>query len=333
MSFLTTTTTNMRAARRPSWLNSLKRQLPPVNYITLHYLYFVMTCLLASIVFWLCPSSEGAGRIDYTDCLFLVVSAMTEAGLNTVNLSEMSTVCCYFLSLSVFLYFLLSLLPHPLYALQVVIFVFKNHTLEKIQESKTNLSKLQAQQSILFVLIIIGSSIFVSIATVLSRKWVIEARFKHLLKSHSSHRRRSRQSTASRRPDDFNGERAELELAKTAKAHGDMSGFESRHSEPRDPISTPELPERGRVPGLEEGGEEGEAAPLDLDQDRISHLRYAPSTPPGVGRPRILSFTGVGAHPLSTSYRKADGGDGISLRGRAQEMSVGKGEGELDGAE
>ncbi|TVY39003.1 High-affinity potassium transport protein [Lachnellula subtilissima] len=64
--------------------------LPPLNFITVHYTYFICTCLLASLIFYLC-SDDPAYSISYTDSLFMVVSAMTEAGLNTVNLSTMST--------------------------------------------------------------------------------------------------------------------------------------------------------------------------------------------------------------------------------------------------
>ncbi|RYP34167.1 hypothetical protein DL767_004394 [Monosporascus sp. MG133] len=44
---------------------------------------------------WLLPSGSGVPRtrvgISYVDSLFLVISAMTQAGLNTVNLSQMTT--------------------------------------------------------------------------------------------------------------------------------------------------------------------------------------------------------------------------------------------------
>ncbi|KAH8881654.1 TrkH-domain-containing protein [Thozetella sp. PMI_491] len=67
----------------------LARLLPPLNFITIHYVYFIVVCLVSSAIFW--GSSNPARSISYTDSLFLVVSAMTEAGLNTVNLSEMTT--------------------------------------------------------------------------------------------------------------------------------------------------------------------------------------------------------------------------------------------------
>lgn len=45
--------------------------------------------MISSIVFW--GSSTPARSITYTDSLFLTVSAMSLAGLNTVNLSEINT--------------------------------------------------------------------------------------------------------------------------------------------------------------------------------------------------------------------------------------------------
>lgn len=70
-------------------IHHISVQLPPRNFITLHYAYFIGTCLVASIIFW--GSSSPPKSITYTDSLFLVVSAMTLAGLNTINLSELNT--------------------------------------------------------------------------------------------------------------------------------------------------------------------------------------------------------------------------------------------------
>jgi hypothetical protein len=70
-------------------LQKIQAYLPPLNFITLHYAYFILTCLVASIIFYC--SSRPTWDITYTDSLYLVVSAMTEAGLNTVNLSTMTT--------------------------------------------------------------------------------------------------------------------------------------------------------------------------------------------------------------------------------------------------
>lgn len=116
------------AARR------LREFLPPLNFITIHYAYFLVVTLISSLIFW--GSSDPGFSISYTDSLFLVVSAMTESGLNTVNLSQMTT----------------------------------------------------WQQIILFLLIIFGSSIWVSIWTVAFRKNMLEQRFDVIAgKGHARH--------------------------------------------------------------------------------------------------------------------------------------------------
>ncbi|SPJ70951.1 related to TRK1 - Potassium transporter I [Fusarium torulosum] len=63
--------------------------IPPINFITLHYAYFIFGSLLFSVIFW--GSSEPSHSIPYIDCLFLVVSSFCDVGLNTVNLSEITT--------------------------------------------------------------------------------------------------------------------------------------------------------------------------------------------------------------------------------------------------
>jgi hypothetical protein len=62
--------------------------LPEPNFITLHYLYFIVTCLITAIIFW--GSSTPPRSVRFIDSLFLAVSAMTEAGLNTINLSTLN---------------------------------------------------------------------------------------------------------------------------------------------------------------------------------------------------------------------------------------------------
>ncbi|KAK4181000.1 cation transport protein-domain-containing protein [Triangularia setosa] len=103
--------------------------LPPLNFITIHYAYFISVCLVSSLIFW--GSSNPVRSISYIDSLFLVVSAMTEAGLNTVNLSQLTT----------------------------------------------------WQQTLLFLLIIFGSSIWVSIWTVIARKHAFEQRFQDVVQA------------------------------------------------------------------------------------------------------------------------------------------------------
>ncbi|OTA68669.1 TrkH-domain-containing protein [Hypoxylon sp. EC38] len=115
-------------------MHTLRSLLPPLNFITIHYAYFIIVCLVSSLVFW--GSSDPKFSISYVDSLFLVTSAMTEAGLNTVNLSQMTT----------------------------------------------------WQQVLLWLLIIIGSSIWVSIWTVLVRKHAFEVRFEEIVRKERKRR-------------------------------------------------------------------------------------------------------------------------------------------------
>lgn len=56
--------------------------LPPANFLTLHYVYFIVTCLISSVIFY--SASTPWKSVSYIDAIFLCVSAMTGAGLNTV---------------------------------------------------------------------------------------------------------------------------------------------------------------------------------------------------------------------------------------------------------
>lgn len=64
---------------------SIKPWLPPVNYITVHYAYFIVLGLVFTLIFW--GSSAPSLSISFWDSLFLAFSALTSAGLNTVNVS------------------------------------------------------------------------------------------------------------------------------------------------------------------------------------------------------------------------------------------------------
>ncbi|OTB00695.1 hypothetical protein M426DRAFT_324056 [Hypoxylon sp. CI-4A] len=122
------------------------RILPPLNFITIHYAYFIVVPLISSLVFW--GSSDPKYSIPYVDSLFLVTSAMTEAGLNTVNLSQMTT----------------------------------------------------WQQVLLWLLIIIGSSTWVSIWTVLVRKHAFEVRFQEVVRKERKRRLERRNASLSLLP-------------------------------------------------------------------------------------------------------------------------------------
>jgi hypothetical protein len=58
------------------YVQQIRPYLPPLNFITVHHLYFFGTCIVTSVIFY-CTSTP-AWSISYTDSLFLVVSAMTE---------------------------------------------------------------------------------------------------------------------------------------------------------------------------------------------------------------------------------------------------------------
>jgi hypothetical protein len=106
--------------------HTIRPVLPDWSFITIHYLYFLVVCFVASLLFW--ATSTPSRSVSYIDSLFLVLSAMTEAGLNTVNLSQLNTF----------------------------------------------------QQVILFILIILGSAIWVSTATVHVRKRAFEDKLQEL---------------------------------------------------------------------------------------------------------------------------------------------------------
>ncbi|KAH8900548.1 TrkH-domain-containing protein [Thozetella sp. PMI_491] len=67
----------------------IRPYLPPINYITLHYAYFIGTTIVATLIFW--GTSAPAYSIGWWDSMFMVMSALTASGLNTVNVSQLTT--------------------------------------------------------------------------------------------------------------------------------------------------------------------------------------------------------------------------------------------------
>ncbi|KAK1056452.1 hypothetical protein LTR33_013895, partial [Friedmanniomyces endolithicus] len=118
-------------------LRFLRRQRPPLNFITVHYAYFFAVCLLSAIIFWGANTPQTTVRVSFADSLFLTVSAMTLAGLNTVNLSELNTF----------------------------------------------------QQTLLFLLIVLGSAIWVSAFVVHVRKRAFERKFADVIEARKQKRR------------------------------------------------------------------------------------------------------------------------------------------------
>ncbi|RDL31144.1 uncharacterized protein BP5553_09933 [Venustampulla echinocandica] len=70
-------------------IRKIKFYLPPVNFISIHYIYIITTSLIASIIFW--GSSSPSRSITYTDSLYTTVSSMTVTGLTTLDLNQLTT--------------------------------------------------------------------------------------------------------------------------------------------------------------------------------------------------------------------------------------------------
>lgn len=117
--------------------------LPPFNFITLHYAYFLVTPLICSAIFW--GAATSSRSVAYVDALFLCVSAMTGAGLNTVRSALLG------------------------YREPLLNFLF----------SQLDLSSLNSfQQSILFALLFLGHAILISSTVLFVRKRAFELKFK-----------------------------------------------------------------------------------------------------------------------------------------------------------
>ncbi|KAF4456599.1 high-affinity potassium transport [Fusarium albosuccineum] len=70
-------------------VSQVQRLIPPINFITIHYIYFIFGSLFFAVIFW--ASSEPSRSVPFIDCLFLVVSSFCDTGLNTVDLSDLTT--------------------------------------------------------------------------------------------------------------------------------------------------------------------------------------------------------------------------------------------------
>lgn len=240
-------------------LRIFRHQVPDLNFITLHYLYFICTALLAAVVFW--GSSTPPRSFGFTDCLFLTVSAMTEAGLNTVNLSTLNTF----------------------------------------------------QQIILFLLILAGSTIFVSISVVHIRRSAFENRIHFVLRKNRKTKSRIWKSLSKSRINQdldtlkASGQDRNLESNSENLNHLNFSGVwksenqpsrqdESDENKPITPINPThqELPKRNVQV-------EPQLSPVRPDHISFStDSQFREASREGRGRNhrhRILSFSGVGARP------------------------------------
>lgn len=116
-------------------LHRLRRHLPRPTFLLLHWAYIITTCMVSSIIFW--NLSTPHGYVSYVDSLFLIVAAMTQAGLNTLNLSSLNT----FQQCIIFVHIILG---NPIFVSAFVVHVRKHafHTrFRKVAEDKQSKRK------------------------------------------------------------------------------------------------------------------------------------------------------------------------------------------------
>ncbi|KAK8064971.1 hypothetical protein PG997_011718 [Apiospora hydei] len=131
------------AVLRDDWAEKwrvVRPYLPPVNFITVHHAYFIFVSLIAAAVFYAIASAESTFTVSFVDSWFLITSAFTASGLNTVNLSALAT----------------------------------------------------GQQVVLFIMLILGSPVLVSLFTIWFRYHIFEKRFDHIVEMEREKRRRKR---------------------------------------------------------------------------------------------------------------------------------------------
>ena len=227
----------------------IRRWLPPCNFITLHYAYFIVTCMIASVIFW--GASTPTKSVRYIDALFLCVSAMTLSGLGSINLSVINTF----------------------------------------------------QQIMLFLLIMIGSAIFVSAFVVHLRKRAFEKKFRIIVgkgrlkdgtrrRTTSLHRTSMHELAGIRRPS-----------AASASKDGRFTDDDKKSTQPPPTIGMSSTAGGNEKSQLESAIVDGDAED-SVDSPRLTFsrdTRFRPSTTSQLSprrRSRLSSGTlGVGVRP------------------------------------
>ncbi|KAJ5551984.1 hypothetical protein N7461_006682 [Penicillium sp. DV-2018c] len=169
--------------RRQTW-DIILAILPPLNFLTLHYFYFIATCLTTSVLFYL--TSTPWRSVSYVNSIFMCVSAMTGAGLNTMDLSTLNSF----------------------------------------------------QQAILFVLLILGHAILISLTVLLVRKKAFEAKFKGV----SDARERERSTRRSLAVNSQVMDRASAQRSTGFDLPGDSTERQGPESLPKTSVSVNEAP-------------------------------------------------------------------------------------------
>ncbi|KAL3425030.1 cation transporter [Phlyctema vagabunda] len=106
--------------------SSIARLVPRINFLTIHYVSFICTILLFSIIFW--ASSPQPRQVSYVNSLFMTASAMTETGLHTLNLSTLNT-------FQQVLLFILTIIGNPIFVSWLVVLFRKRGFEKKFQEA------------------------------------------------------------------------------------------------------------------------------------------------------------------------------------------------------
>ena len=246
----------------------MRSKLPGTTFLTVHYAYFILTSLISAVIFW--SAATPFRSVSFTDSLFLTVSAMTLAGLNTINLSTLNTV----------------------------------------------------QQAILFLLIMLGSAIFVSSFVVHIRRKAFDQRFRSQIEEEQRSRTRSAwfPSTLSRSMTSRSRSRVRSDLpVKSVDADQISDGMavgrnskDSVRNEERDQSEKERVKPGGDSSSLQPGPATAPTSPLPSPRSpseaQDDHVTFSNTTvfretqDSGIVR-RIFSMNGVGARNDGGSAR------------------------------
>jgi len=74
------------AQRRAAIIKLLKSIIPlDLNFIAIHYIYLLCLAFVSSLILYI------AGGLQYVDALFFGSGAVTQSGLNTVDVNALNT--------------------------------------------------------------------------------------------------------------------------------------------------------------------------------------------------------------------------------------------------
>ncbi|KAH7377495.1 cation transport protein-domain-containing protein [Cadophora sp. MPI-SDFR-AT-0126] len=75
-----------------SWKQRAIKLLPVRDFVTIHYFVFTVLSFLSGFLLWLCQGRQRLkSRTNFLDCMFFAVSAITDTGLTTQNVSSINT--------------------------------------------------------------------------------------------------------------------------------------------------------------------------------------------------------------------------------------------------